>query len=169
MGIWRTPMKSQLLVLGLLASVLIWNGCKGSPSAPADAGPPIAKATAVVLSEHTTDPYPEYAGSCQTSGLVEFQAWDVSGNSSSQSGEPVVLEWNFQIDRGQGFEPAPDWNGQSSFVDDQTYKPLSERTITLNMFTIGIHHATLTVRTRNGSKASTTLEILVTSCETCGE
>ena len=170
MNSWRTLVKSRFLVLGLLVSALIWNGCGTESTSPGNvAEPPIAKGSALILSEHTTESYPEYAGACQTSGLVEFQAWDALENSGSKSGEPVVIEWSFMIDRGAGLEPSPDWGSSASFVDDNTDLPLNERTITLNMFTIGIHQATLTVRTRDGRKASTTLEILVTSCESCGE
>jgi hypothetical protein len=127
----------------------------------------VAKAAVEVLNLHTTEPYAQYDGACQTSGLVEFRAWDATGESGL-SGQPVLLEWSFQVDRGRGWEPAPDWGGQHVFVDEDTDAPIQDRTIVLNMLTIGLHQATLTVRTRDGRRSSTTLEILVTSCEECG-
>ena len=163
----HTNARTVVLAVILMVAAAALAGCKGAATAPG--APPVAKATAEVINLHTTDPYPEYDGACQTNGLVEFRAYDGSGESGSASGEPVVLEWSFMVDRGRGLEPAPDWGpGKHVWADLDTSKPMSERVIKLNLLTIGFHQVTLTVRTRDGRSTSTTLEVLVTSCEDCG-
>jgi len=153
------------MTIALLLGALALNGCTSDPTSPGPA--PSAKATVEVLNLHTTDPHADYDGACQTNGLMEFRAWDASGDSGLDD-EDVVLEWSFLVDRGRGFEPAPDWGGPHVFVEDDTAKPMRERTVTLNMLTIGVHEVTLTVKTRDGRQSSTTLNVLVTSCEDCG-
>jgi hypothetical protein len=157
----------KLFTFGLWGGAVLLAGCQADPTSPASGPAPVAKATVEVLNLYTTDPYADYDGACQTNGLMEFRAWDGTGESGL-AGEPVLLEWSFQVDRGRGLEPSPDWGGQSVFVDRDTDKPMHERTIVLNMLTIGFHQATLTVRTRDGRQSTTTLDLLVTSCEDCG-
>jgi len=162
---YSVPMYS--LAIGLMLAAVALSGCKGDATAPAE--PPIAAASVEVLNLHTTGAYPEYDGACQTNGLVEFRAYEGDVFSGSPSGEPVVLEWSFMVDRGLGLEPSPDLgNGTHIWVESNTGKPMSERVVKLNLFTIGFHQVTLTVRTRDGQSTSTTLEVLVTSCEDCG-
>jgi len=163
----KQPIPKRFLVPGLLAAVVVLSGCKSDPTAPGE--PPIAKATVEVINLHTSNAYPDYDGACQSNGLVEFRAWDGSGESGSPSGEPVVLEWTFLVDRGLGLEPAPDWGpGKHVWVESDTSKPMSERILRLNLLTIGFHEVTLTVKTRDGRSSSTKLVVLVTSCENCG-
>ena len=101
---------------------------------------------------------------------MEFRAFE--GDELSGAGsEPVTLEWTFMVNRWRGpLEPAPDWGpGMHVWTDTDTDKPMAERILTLPLLTIGEHEVTLTVRTRDGRATSTTLLLLVTSCENCGE
>ena len=157
-----------LLAISLVIAIAALAGCKSTePAAVGEA--PIAKASVEVINLHTTGAYPEFDGACQTNGLVEFVAVADDIESGSASGEPVVLEWSFHVDRGNGLEPSPDFGpGNHVHPDADTSKPMSERILAVNLLTIGRHEVTLTVRTRDGRASTTKLEVLVTSCEDCG-
>jgi hypothetical protein len=164
----RKNISRHFLAISLMLAAVAWTGCKGSATAPKEL--PIAKASVEVLNLHTTIPFLEYDASCQTNGLVVFRPVRDDVASSSPSGEPVILEWTFLVDRGAGLEAAPDWGGNGTHVkvDADTGKPMSERVLAVHLLTIGFHEVTLRVRTRDGRSSSTTLKIAVTSCENCG-
>jgi hypothetical protein len=128
----------------------------GSPSGP-DSGSkpaPIPRLEVEVRNLFASAPYPEYHAACQTGAFVLLKA----ERSEDPLGQPLRYEFADRVAGQLTADFGPGMNPMS----------LTEPLAPVGLYTIAVHDITLTVRARDGRKASTTVQVLVTACETCG-
>ena len=137
-----------------LALALVGLASCGDPAAPPRPAP-VAVASIEIRTQHSSNPLPEYDATCQTTATVALQAT----GSHDPAGQGLVYEWGDLVDG----ERIPDFYPYSNPVR------ISEPTLDIGLYTLGVHEITLTVIAQDGRKARTTLRVLVTSCEECGK
>jgi hypothetical protein len=143
-----------------LASLALFAGCSGDPAAPAKAKP-VLRTEVLVIDNPASESDSTAHATCQTGALLSFRASNPDGSSYDPAGETLTYAWLFEVDRGEGIEPAPDLPpGFNPYVTQDLQ-------LDLVLSTIGLHHVTLTARTRDGRSASTQLFVRVTACEDC--
>ena len=149
-----TPMRRRpgihwapFLVLTLAAA-----GC--NEAAQPERRPPIANAQVEIRTLPSSHPDPSADATCQTGAIVRLMA----GGSVDPAGGALVYEW---LDTVQGV-PTADFRPRPNPLQ------LTEPEVGTGLYTMGEHEIRLTVRAPDGRKASTTLRVLVTSCEDCG-
>lgn len=135
-------------------------GCGGDAAAP-ERAVPVLRTEVVVIDSPASTADPDVHATCQTGALLSFRAHNPDGSSYDPAGETLTYAWLFQVDRGEGIEPAPDL--------PPGFNPYVTRDAQLDVVlsTIGLHRVTLTARTRDGRSASTQLLVRVTACEDC--
>lgn len=157
----RRPRAPRFTPLPLLLCVALaggWAGCTDDPAAPTV--PPEVQADITILDLHSTNPDPASFATCQTGATVLL---DATG-SMDPAGQPLTYEWRDEVDYedGSSLYPTSDWGPGTNVLRTTDLEQGAQ------FYTIGLHHVTLTVHTRDGRSASKTLRIRVTSCEVCG-
>ena len=157
----RRPLGLPLPVLVVMVLALVAAGCgaptapSGSPAPQASGAAPIPVVTIEIRSLPSSNPRPEFVATCQTGAAVLLSA----AGSVDPAGLPLVYEWRDSVEG----ELTADFRPRANPL--QT----TEAEVSTGLYTIGIHDITLTIRATDGRKAKLTLQVLVTSCESCGE
>ena len=137
----------------LAASAGCWS--PGGPAEPAARpNPPLAAASIEVLTNQVVTPDPNFAATCQTGAIVRLNAT----GSFDPTGRGLQYRW---LDTVEGV-PTPDFG--------PGYNPYETRSVVAGVVlaTLGPHVIELTVTASDGRKARTTLQVLVTTCGSCG-
>jgi len=135
--------------------VAVLAGC-GSPTGTDTADTaskprPVAVAEIEIVTMEASIPDPDYHATCQTGGIVLLKG----GTSYDPEGQALTYEWSDIVEDAPSYDFLPRTNPFST----------SEPQAGTGLYTIGIHHITLTVTAPDGRKSSTTLHVLVTGCE----
>jgi hypothetical protein len=153
----RLAIGVALVSLVALEALALGAGCLGpmgsTPTAPPKRAPvPILGIE--IRSQPSSNPRPEFAATCQTGAVVRLEAT----GSTDPSGMPLVYEYQDSVDGALTSDFRPHSNPMQT----------TEVEVDTGLYTIGIHDIMLTIRAADGRKASLTLQVLVTSCESCG-
>lgn len=129
---------------------LVLQGCAEDPSAAR----PIAVAGIEIVTNPSSRPDPAFVATCQTGAIVRLSA----RGSSDPGGRGLSYQWTDRVDGVLTPDFGPGKNPLRT-GDEETGVLLA---------TVGSHDLELQITAASGAKASTTLRVLVTSCEDCG-